>query len=125
MDNYIINKRSGRVMKIGSKAHKQYIMKNIRQNNDNKIILSNLEYDDYKKLKKSLPVLEPNKFYYYESKTKILMTKNKSVKQDELITHICNMLPTIIDKILDEINDDDDRDKTKAKMINIFHQSIC
>ena len=111
-------------MKIGSKAHKTEIIKKVRQSDDNRIILSNIDHQDTKKLKKSLPTLTEDKFYYYESKTKSLITKNKSLKSNEIIIHICNQLPSIIDRILNEIDETDDRDKTKAKMIRIFHESI-
>ncbi len=124
MDNYIINKNSGRAMKIGSKAHKTAIIRKVRQSDDNKTILTNIEHQETQKLKKSLPALSEDKFYYYESKTKSLITKNKSLKSNEIIIHICNQLPSIIDRILNEIDETDDRDKTKAKMIRIFHESI-
>lgn len=124
MNEYIINQKSSRPIKIGGKAYRSALISKIRDNTDVNIILSNIERDDYKKLKKSLPILPNNKFYCYESKTKNLITKNKSIKPDQLINYICDKLPTIIDTILDEINDDDERDVIKSKMINIFHKSI-
>lgn len=124
MEGYIINKNSGRPMRIGSKAHRSAIMKKVRQSDDNKTILTNIEHQDTQKLKKSLPGLTEDKFYYYEPKTRSLITKNKSLKSDEIIMHICRQLPNIIDRILNEIDDQDDRDQTKAKMIRIFHESI-
>tara|TARA_R110000772_G_scaffold132678_1_gene241172 strand:- start:648 stop:1028 length:381 start_codon:yes stop_codon:yes gene_type:complete len=124
MDNYIINKTTGRPMKIGSKVHKRYLLNKIRQNTENKTVLSNIDIADSKKLKKSLPILGDGQFYCYEGTTQSMMVKNKSLKALEIIKYICDKLPTIIDKVIDDIDEDDDRDKTKQKMVKIFHDSL-
>jgi hypothetical protein len=124
MDNYIINKKSKRPVKIGSKIHRKAIMTKIRQNTESTTILTDIDYQDSKKLKKSLPPISEDKFYCYEPVTRNIITKNKSVKSNELINFICSQLPNIIDKILNDIDEDDDRDKTKAKMISIFHSCL-
>lgn len=124
MDNFILNKKSGRPMKIGGKSHRRAIITRIRDNAEIKTILTDINMDDYKKLKKSLPRLSEDKFYYYDPKTKIVITKNKSIKPEQLIKHICDQLPNIIDRILNEIDEKDNRDITRSKMIDIFHQSI-
>lgn len=124
MDNYIINKKTGRPMKIGSKVHKRYLLNKIRQNTENKTVLSNIDISDSKKLKKSLPILGDGQFYCYEGTTQSLMVKNKSLKALEIIKYICDKLPSIIDKVIDDIDEEDDRDKTKQKMVKIFHDSL-
>ena len=124
MDNYIISNKSGRPMKIGSKIHRKSIMTKIRKNAESTTILTDIDYQDSKKLKKSLPALSEDKFYCYEPVTKKLITKNRSIKSDELINFICAQLPNIIDRILTEIDEEDNRDKTKAKMISIFHNCL-
>ena len=124
MDNYIINKNSGRPVKIGSRIHRKSVMSKIRKNTESATVLTDIDYQDSRKLKKSLPVLPEDKFYCYEPTTKKLITKNKSIKSDEIINFICSQLPNIIDKILNEIDDTDDRDKTKTKMIKIFHECL-
>ncbi len=124
MDNFIINKKTGRPMKIGSRVHKRYLLEKIRNNTENKTVLSNIDISDSKKLKKSLPVLGDGQFYCYEGQTQSMMVKNKSLKALEIIKYICDKLPTIIDKIIDDIDEDDTKDDTKKKMISIFHDSL-
>ena len=124
MDSFIINKTTGRPMKIGSKVHKRYLLNKIRQNTENKTVLSNIDISDSKKLKRSLPILGDGQFYCYNGETQSMMVKNKSLKALEIIKYICDKLPTIIDKVIDDIHEDDDRDKTKQKMVKIFHDSL-
>jgi len=124
MDNYILNKNTGRVTKIGSKAHRRAIVSKIRKNPQNNTVLSNISQVDSKKLKCSLPELDNNKFYCYDPLNKNLITKNKSLKCEEILKYICNQLPVIIDKIIDDIPDDANRETTKSKMIEIFHDSL-
>lgn len=124
MDSYIINKTTGRPMKIGSKVHKRYLLHKIRHNTENKTVLSNIDIHDSKKLKASLPVLGDGQFYCYEGTTQSMMVKNKSLKALEIIKYICEKLPSIIDNIIDGIEDDDTKEDTKKKMVSIFHDSL-
>lgn len=124
MDDYIINKKTNRPLRIGSRAHRRYLLDKIRKNTENKTVLSNIDIADSKKLKASLPVLGDGQFYCYEGQTQSMMVKNKSLKALEIIKYICDKLPTIIDKIIDGIEEDDDRDKTKKKMVQIFHDTL-
>ena len=124
MDNYILNKNTGRVMKIGSKKHRSAIVSKIRQNTKNSICFTNVSYDDSKKFKNSLPELDNNKFYCYDNTNNNIITKNKSLKCEEILKYICNQLPNIIDKIIDDIPDDADRETTKNMIIEIFHDSL-
>ena len=125
MDEYIINKNTMRPTKIGSRMHKKAIITKLRKDTKNSIVLTNIEsVNDSKKIKKSLPKLNDNQFYYYEKTNNNIITKNKSLKVNELLKHITSILPEIIDKIIDNINDDDDREVTKSKMIKIFYDSL-
>lgn len=122
--DYIINSKTGKVLKIGGKAHKTAIINKIRNSNKNKTIIKDIDYDDSKKLKSKLPELSNDKYYYYEHKTKSIGTKNKALKVDELIKYICDQLPYIMENIIDNIDEDEPKDKIKSKMISIFHQSL-
>ena len=124
MDGFIVNKKTGRVMKIGSRVHKRYLLDKIRENTENKTVLSNISIYDSKKIKKSLPILKGNHFYCYDTQTQTVKIKNKSLKVDEVIKYICNKIPLIMDKIIDDISEDADRDTTKKKMIEIFYDSL-
>ena len=122
--DYIINSKTGKVLRIGGKAHKTAIINKIRNTDKNKTLISDIDYDDSKKLKSKLPELTKDKYYYYEHKTKSIATKNKALKVEELIKYICDQLPTIMDNIIDGIDENEPKDKIKSKMINIFHQSL-
>ena len=125
MDEYIINKNTMRPTKIGSRTHKHAIITKLRKNTKNSVVLTNIDnLNDSKKIKKSLPKLNDEQFYYYEKTKNNIITKNKSLKVNELLKHITSILPEIIDKIIDNINDDDDREATKSKMIKIFYDSL-
>ena len=71
-----------------------------------------------------MPELDNNKFYCYDNTNKNIITKNKSLKCEEILKYICNQLPNIIDKIIDDIDENATRDETKSKMIEIFHDSL-
>tara|TARA_R110002153_G_scaffold83478_4_gene209873 strand:+ start:1171 stop:1554 length:384 start_codon:yes stop_codon:yes gene_type:complete len=124
MDNFIINKKTGRPLRIGSRAHRRYLLEKIRNNTENKTVLSNIDIADSKKLKKSLPLLGDGQFYCYNGETQSMMVKNKSLKTIEIIQYICSKLPSIIDKIVDGIEETDSREDTKKKMVQIFHDSL-
>lgn len=124
MDNYCINQTTNRITKIGSKSYVRNLKKNIRQNTQNKTVLTDIDYEDSKKLRKSLPQLKDNMFYSYNTNNKTIVTKNKSIKIDEIIQYICKKLPNIIDDIIDGIDDNDTREETKSKMIQIFHNTL-
>lgn len=124
MDSFIINKKTGRPIKIGSRCHRRYLLNKIRNNTENKTVLSNIDIADSKKLKKSLPILGDKQFYCYDGTTQSMMVKNKSLKTIEIIKYICNKLPSIIDSIIDGIEEDDTKEDTKKKMIEIFHNTL-
>ena len=124
MDNYIVNKKTNRVVKIGSKCHRRHILTKIRQNTKNSTVLTRVSHEDSKKLKNSLPELDHNKFYCYDTANQSIITKNRSLKCDEIIKYICEKLPCIIDQVIDDIPEDADRDTTKKLMIEIFHSSL-
>lgn len=124
MDRFIINPTSGKPLKIGGKTHRHMLITKIRDGVQIDTVMINIEHNDYKRIKKSLPPLPPHKFYSFDRRTKSIITKNKSIRPEQLIRHICDQLPNIIDRILDEVSEDDDRDKIKLKMIECFHKSI-
>lgn len=124
MDGYIINEKTGRPMKITGYTHKSLIRKKLRDNTENHIVLSNITYDDYKKIKKTLPVLNNEQFYYYDKYTQSVIKKNKSIKNAQIIKHVLDQLPTIIDNIIDDIDEKDNKDVIKQKMMKIFYASL-
>ena len=51
IEDYIINSKTGKVLKIGGKAHKTAIINKIRNTDKNKTLISDIDYEDSKKLK--------------------------------------------------------------------------
>ena len=124
MERYIVDKNSGRLTKIGSRTHKLKLMTKIRGNVKTGIVLTNIDKGGVKTIKKSLPKLDKNQFYYYDSKNKTIVIKNKSLKIDELLIYISKQVPYMIDNFIDDIDDNDDKDTTRQKIRKIFFDSI-
>jgi hypothetical protein len=124
MDKYIINENTMRPMKIAGSTHKSLIRKKLRDKTENEIVLSNIPYLEYKKIKKTLPKINDEQFYYYNKNTNTVIKKNKSIKNEQIIKHILDRLPSIIDTMLNEINEDETKDEIKQKMIKIFYASL-
>ena len=124
MNDYIINEKTGRPMKITGTTHKSLIRKKLRDNTDNDIVLSNITYDDYKKIKRTLPSINNEQFYYYDKHTRNVIKKNKSIKNQQILKYILDQLPSIIDNILEQINETDNKEIIKQKMITIFYNKL-
>jgi hypothetical protein len=76
-------------------------------------------------LKKSLPVLiiSKSKFYCFDSLNNQILIKNRSVKIEDITTHLINTLPDIIEKIISVSNDSNISD-IRSKIIYIVHNSL-
>jgi len=124
MDGYIINQHTGRPMKMAGDTHRSLIRQKLRTKTDNHIVLTNITYDEYKKIKHTLPPINDEQFYYYERSTRKVILKNKSIKHNQILKYVLTQLPSIIDNILDEINETDDRDTIKQKISTIFYNKL-
>ena len=123
MNNYFIDEQIQKPLKIGSKYYIKCLKAKIQDNVDKKEIMQNIDYDTYLSLKKSLPVLPSSQFYCYDSLNQQILIKNKSVKLEDITTHLINTLPDIIEKIISVSNDSNISD-IRSKIINIVHNSL-
>ena len=123
MNNYFIDELTQKPLKIGSKYYIKCLKSKIQDNDDKKEIMRNIDYDTYLSLKKSLPKLSKTQFYCFDSLNNQILIKNKSVKLEDITTHLINTLPDIIEKIISVSNDSNISD-IRSKIINIVHNSL-
>ena len=123
MNNYFIDELTQKPLKIGSKYYIKCLKAKFQDNVDKKEIMQNIDYDTYLSLKKSLPVLSSSQFYCFDSLNNQILIKNKSVKIEDITTHLINTLPDIIEKIISVSNDSNISD-IRSKIINIVHNSL-
>ena len=123
MNNYFIDELTQKPLKIGSKYYIKCLKAKIQDNVDKKEIMQNIDYDTYLSLKKSLPILSSSQFYCFDSLNNQILIKNKSVKIEDITTHLINTLPDIIEKIISVSNDSNISD-IRSKIINIVHNSL-
>ena len=123
MNNYFIDELTQKPLKIGSKYYIKCLKAKIQDNIDKKEIMQNIDYDTYLSLKKTLPVLSSSQFYCFDSLNNQILIKNKSVKIEDITTHLINTLPDIIEKIISVSNDSNISD-IRSKIINIVHNSL-
>ena len=123
MNNYFIDELTQKPLKIGSKYYIKCLKAKIQDNVDKKEIMQNIDYDTYLSLKKSLPVLSKSQFYCFDSLNNQILIKNRSVKIEDITTHLINTLPDIIEKIISVSNDSNISD-IRSKIINIVHNSL-
>lgn len=123
MNNYFIDELTQKPLKIGSKYYIKCLKAKIQDNVDKKEIMRNIDYDTYLSLKKSLPVLSSSQFYCFDSLNNQILIKNKSVKIEDITTHLIHTLPDIIEKIISISNDSNISD-IRNKIINIVHNSL-
>ena len=98
MDNYYLDKVTNTPIKICS----VFYIKALKRKINGDIVLSNIEYSDYLKIEKTLPALVPSQFYCYTNKSVVI--KNKSIKLNDFTKHLVDVLPIIIDQIVENIN---------------------
>ena len=123
MNNYFIDELTQKPLKIGSKYYIKCLKAKIQDNIDKKEIMQNIDYDTYLSLKKSLPKLAKTQFYCFDSLNNQILIKNKSVKLEDITTHLINTLPEIIEQIISVSNDSNISD-IRSKIINIVHNSL-
>ena len=121
MDNYYLDKVTNTPIKICSVFYIKALKRKINGDIDKKEALSNIEYSDYLKIKKTLPALVPSQFYCYTNNSVVI--KNKSIKLNDFTKHLVDVLPNIIDQIVENINDSSITD-IKSKIVNIFYNSL-
>ena len=73
MDNYYLDKVTNTPIKICSVFYIKALKRKINGDiDDKKEVLSNIEYDDYLKIKRTLPALVSSQFYCYTTKSVVI-----------------------------------------------------
>ena len=125
MSQYILNPESGRPLKLYGQKYNLLLKKNILKDkmitadvitfniNENKELIE--------KVKNALPKKTGRFIANYKNK---LISKNKKLTTEQLLTYICENYPNILEKSLDVINEDDDDDEIKKKFSEILHNKL-
>ena len=121
MDNYYLDQNTKKPVKIGSKAYIKSLKTKLKSNYETKIIMANIGYESYLKIKNNLPLIHANQFYCHQNDTVII--KNKSIKISDFTKHLEHVLPNIIDQVLDVMKDTD-ISTIRESIKNIFHNSL-
>ena len=123
MNNYYLDQNTKKTVKIGSKAYIKSLKTKLKSNYETKTIMTNLSYESYLKIKDNLPILDKNHFYCHQNENVII--KNKSIKISDFTKHLEQVLPNIIDEILDVMKSDkSDISNIWESIKNIFHNSL-
>jgi hypothetical protein len=121
MNNYYLDQVTNKPVKIGSKAYIKSLKTKISDNYETKTIMNNISYESYLKIKENLPKIDNNQFYCYQIEAVII--KNKSIKISDFSKHLESVLPSIIDQIVESIQDSD-ISNIRESIKNIFHNSL-
>ena len=122
MNNYFIDQITNKPVKIGNKAYIKLLKDKIHEIHENKEIMTNISYESYLKIKSNLPKLDDNQFYCFVNDS--VLVKNKSIKIDDFSKYISNLIPDIIDKIIEQMHNDSDITNIKSRITNIFHNAL-
>ncbi len=122
MNNYFIDQITNKPVKIGNKKYIKLLKDKIHEIHENKEIMTNISYESYLKIKDNLPKLNENLFYCHVNDS--VLVKNKSIKIDDFSKYISNLIPDIIDKIIEQMHNDSDITNIKSRITNIFHNAL-
>ena len=121
MNNYYLDQITKKPVKIGSKAYIKSLKTKISDNYETKTIMHDISYESYLKIKDNLPKIDNHQFYCHQNDMVII--KNKSIKISDFTKHLESVLPSIIDQIVESIQDSD-MSNIRDSIKNIFHNSL-
>jgi len=115
----IINPKTNRPIVIGSRVHRMLIADAIYKIQERE---SSIMYN----------ITDPNKeIEGYDEKTQYISTHNgkivkrfKCVKVKDILKHIISVIPEVIDKYLNYVEETDTPDQMKAKLTQLLHNCI-
>ena len=115
----IINPKTNRPIVIGSRVHRMLIANAIYKIQERE---SSIMYN----------INEPNKeIEGYDEKTHYISTQGgkivkrlKCIKTKDILKHIISVIPEVIDKYLNYVEDTDTPDQMKAKLTQLLHNCI-
>ena len=119
--SYINNPITGRPILMYGKQHMDLIKKNILKSKYEKPQVITFDINESNevldKMKNALPVKEGTFLTRYKNK---IITKNASLSNQQLLNHIIETCPSL----LEEVNDDDTDDIIKQKFTTILNKKL-
>ena len=124
--NYIINPNTKRPIRMYSRQHMRLIKKNILKSKYEKpqaVITfdTNESAEVLNKMKKAMPVQPGTFITRYKNR---IITKNASLSHEQLLNHIIDTCPSLLEQTLEEVNDDDTDDIIKQKFTTILNNKL-
>ena len=107
------------------KQHMDLIKKNILKSKYEKPQVITFDINESNevldKMKNALPVKEGTFLTRYKNK---IITKNASLSNQQLLNHIIETCPSLLEQTLEEVNDDDTDDIIKQKFTTILNKKL-
>ena len=123
--SYINNPITGRPILMYGKQHMDLIKKNILKSKYEKpqVITFDIKESNevLDKMKNALPVKEGTFLTRYKNK---IITKNASLSNQQLLSHIIETCPSLLEQTLEDVNDDDTDDIIKQKFTTILNKKL-
>ena len=123
--SYINNPITGRPILMYGKQHMDLIKKNILKSKYEKpqVITFDIKESNevLDKMKNALPVKEGTFLTRYKNK---IITKNASLSHQQLLNHIIETCPSLLEQTLEEVNDDDTDDIIQQKFTTILNKKV-
>ena len=123
---YIINPNTKRPIRMYSRQHmllikKEYIK--IKYEKPQAVITfdTNESAEVLNKMKKAMPVQPGTFITRYKNR---IITKNASLSHEQLLNHIIDTCPSLLEQTLEEVNDDDTDDIIKQKFTTILNKKL-
>ena len=121
--SYINNPITGRPILMYGKQHMDLIKKNILKSKYEKPQVITFDINESNevldKMKNALPVKEGTFLTRYKNK---IITKNASLSNQQLLNHIIETCPSLLEQTLEEVNDDDTDDIIKQNFTTILNK---
>ena len=117
---FVINPKTGRPIRIGSRTHRQLICDAINriEARDSSCVYDGDENSepDLEKFNKKLQYL-----CVYNNK---IIARYKKIKSEQLLNHIIKIIPKVIDSYLGQVDQDDDPATLRNKLNQCLHNKL-
>ena len=119
-DDYIINPKTNRPVRIGSRTHRHLISDAINKVDSRE---PSVIYDDEKQQDPSIENFNKDLQYITIYNNKII-ARYKKIKNEQLLKHIISVMPKVIDSYLAQIQEGDDKFTMRVKLIQSLHNKL-
>ena len=119
-DEYVINPKTNRPIRIGSRTHRHLISDAINKIESRE---PSIIYDDTKQEDPVIENFNKNLQYITIYNNKII-ARYKKIKNEQLLKHIISIVPKVIDNYLSQIEEGDDKFTMRTKLIQSLHNKL-